>query len=331
MKTGILKFCISFILLNYCFSPSNAQEIIAAEINYQQISYLTFSFEVKSISKFFPVDSILFDFGDGQADYAPASIQYLQNEQYLNSYSFIHTFAGPGEFTLTTKCGMMEAGLDNVFNSAYTPFFLTCTLNILDPLFFGYNSSPSPLSYLNQYYSVDGIYYSNFNLYDTDGDKFTYKFINGEPFFPYYTEIELPEASNTISIDSVTGEFIWDAPLESGRYLFMFSIEEYRNGYNIGNTISSFTIDHFTEENNIMLYPNPVSSELFIDLMGNNYSDYSITIFNSAGQIVKIVNEMESQNDVIVINLELLPSALYYLNFTSKELQKTYKFIKTVE
>ena len=330
MKTVFLKLLLSYFLLHSTCYLSSAQEIIAGEISYKHISDLTYSIELNTISKYLPVDSILLYFGDGQADYQHTSIQDLQNETFKNNYTFTHTFAGPGEFILSAECGLMEAGLENVFNSVHTPFLLTCTFVIMDPLFLGSNSSPVSLSILNQYYSVDNIYHSNFNYYDLDGDVLKFKFINGQLYPPYYPTIELPEATKEISIDSSTGDFIWNSPVEYGRYLFLFSIEEYRNNYRIGNTICSFTIDHFTEENTILLlYPNPSYSELILDFQQNIFTNYQIAIYNSAGQVAIRLDKSDKTPEVLLIDIEELPSSMYFLQFKSAEAEKTFKFIKT--
>ena len=78
-----------------------------------------------------------------------------------------------------------------------------------------------------------------------------------------------------------------------------------------------------TVKDKVKLYPNPVTSELNIDL-GNIQFD-EVTIFSSRGNIIEKIDVMTRK---VNVDLSNLPSGMYFVTFVSDGLATTKRFIK---
>jgi PKD repeat protein len=77
------------------------------------------------------------------------------------------------------------------------------------------------------------------------------------------------------------------------------------------------------------VYPNPAQSFAFIDLNFPEQTDLEIKIYSISGKLIRNIESMEYQS-AYKLQLEVadLPSGMYYLAFSSGELQITRKFIR---
>jgi hypothetical protein len=50
-------------------------------------------------------------------------------------------------------------------------------------------------------------------------------------------------------VDAVTGDLIWDAPVDTGIYNIAMNIEEWRNGVKIGNIVRDMQVEVFNTTN----------------------------------------------------------------------------------
>jgi len=75
----------------------------------------------------------------------------------------------------------------------------------------------------------------------------------------------------------------------------------------------------------IQIYPNPVFNQLYIV---NNYSagEEYIAIYNMLGQKVNLPITKNGTGDIIDVNS--LPTAMYYIVYRKDNVQKTEKFLK---
>ena len=90
---------------------------------------------------------------------------------------------------------------------------------------------------------VDQPFYHNPGAYDIDGDSLSYRLVTcygaqGLPI-PGYT---LPPASNVVSLDPITGDFLWDSPPIQGEYNIAILIEEWTEGVRIGSVLRDMQI-----------------------------------------------------------------------------------------
>ena len=84
---------------------------------------------------------------------------------------------------------------------------------------------------------------------------------------------------------------------------------------------SSFTGIEEVENENIKIYPNPANDFINIEINDNHNGNFNISIYNSLG-----IKVMETSNEN-TINIEDLPSGMYFINVTTENLNKTKKII----
>ena len=217
----------------------------AGEITYRHISGLTYEFTVTTYTytpSLADRPDIEVHWGDGSFSTIYRNDKTaLENNITLNTYIAQHTFPTSGNYSITFEDPNRNAGVVNIPNSVNIPFFLE-TILVINP-FLGSNSSPVLLNppIDNGCYQVP--YYHNPGAYDADGDSLSYHLITCRGFggenIPGYI---LPRASNSISIDSVTGELTWDSPTLVGEYNIAILIKEWRHGMLIGSIVRDMQI-----------------------------------------------------------------------------------------
>jgi len=84
-------------------------------------------------------------------------------------------------------------------------------------------------------------------------------------------------------------------------------------------------IQNNTATNDILIYPNPVSNQLYISY---DYStgSASITIYNALGQNMDLPVTTNGSGNII--DVSSLPTAIYYIVYRKDNIQKTAKFLK---
>lgn len=173
----------------------------------------------------------------------------LGNGIRLNIYNGVHVYPGFAPFYVI---GMQDPnrndGIVNITASVTVPFYLEDTLFIPDPQFFGYNSSPvlslPPIDYAQVGYP----FIHNPTAFDPDGDELHFELIlplasQGAPIMGYvYPDQVVPGPDNSLTINSQTGELIWDSPQMADEYNVAILITEYRNGIKVGTMIRDMQI-----------------------------------------------------------------------------------------
>ena len=158
-----------------------------------------------------------------------------------NKYVVLKTYSSAGIYSVTFEDPNRNAGIINIPNSVNIPFFIE-TIIVISP-FLGPNSSPLLLTPPLDNGCVGVTYFHNIGAYDPDGDSLSYKLINcrgldGLPI-PGYV---LPQASEFITIDAVTGNLTWETPITQGEYNIAILISEYRRGIFIGSVVRDMQI-----------------------------------------------------------------------------------------
>jgi len=218
----------------------------AGEITYRHISGYTYEVTILTYT-FTPSlanrDSLEVNWGDG------SPLQYLQidkkvflaNNVRYNTYVGTHTYPGAGTYTISMVDPNRNAGIVNIPGSVNQAFYLASTL-VINP-FLGPNSSPQLLAPPIDNACVFYPFMHNVTAYDPDGDSLSYKLIpcKGAQGLDIPTYV-LPAASVSLSIDPITGDFLWDSPLMSGEFNIAILIEEWRNGVRIGTVIRDMQI-----------------------------------------------------------------------------------------
>ncbi len=203
-------------------------------------------------------DTLPISFGDGNLGNAPRvngngfGVPIPGTSVKENRYEICHTYSAPFTYIVTMQDPNRIGEIININNSIEEPFFIQDTLVIRDPAIFGFNNSPllfqPPIDTAN----VGHTFVHNPNAYDPDGDSLYFKLIeplanlntivNGYVFPDQINESPPTGEQNTISLNSTTGEFIWETPRVAGIYNIAFLICEYRNGVFVGNMIRDMQI-----------------------------------------------------------------------------------------
>lgn len=89
------------------------------------------------------------------------------------------------------------------------------------------------------------------------------------------------------------------------------------NPINVVNGI----IEHNFNENTILIYPNPTSDNVFIEIK----KDAQLIVINSIGEEILSENLVCGKN---IINLNNLASGIYFINISNSNQQQTFKIIK---
>jgi len=240
-------------LVNQTYATHNR----AGEITYVQTGPLTIEMTVTTYTKTSSIsadrDSIEIFWGDGTSEFVQRTNGNgvpLGNDVKVNKYIQTHTYPGRSTYTIFFEDPNRVSNILNVNppNSVEVPFFLSTTFTFLDPQFQGTNSSAILLQPPLDVACVGQKFTHNPNAYDVDGDSLVYSLVTpleseGIPINPYFLPNEIsPGPDNSISINTVTGEFTWMAPKLPGEYNIAIKIDEYREGLLLNSIIRDMQI-----------------------------------------------------------------------------------------
>ena len=244
MRPFLLNLLLPFVFPVLGFATHQR----AAEITYRHVSGLTYEITLTSYT-FTPSpanafrDYLTISWGDGTvSDIRRVVVTYLPDEITYNKYLGQHTFPGPSTYTISCEDPNRNGGILNIPNSINTPLFIVSEL-MISPFIGGYNNSPVLLIPPVDNGCVNQPFYHNPGAYDADGDSLSYKLVpcrgaQGQ-VIPGYT---YPAASKSLTLDPVTGDLVWDSPMQQGEYNIAILIEEWRNGLKIGSVLRDMQI-----------------------------------------------------------------------------------------
>lgn len=244
MNTYLYRL-LTFLLVFASGYQAVATHNRAGEITYEQVGELTYKITITTFTyTLSPADrdELTVDWGDGEYTVAQRYREdFLPDYYKRNKYSATHTFPGPGVYEIVVQDPNRNDGVLNIPNSVQTVFSIKTTLKI-DPSL-GYNNTPKLLTQPIDKAGLYELFMHNPSAYDPDGDSLSYSLTtclqeNGEPIENY----SLPQASDTIYIDPVTGDFVWDAPVQTGLFNVAIKIHEWRDGVKIGYVIRDMQI-----------------------------------------------------------------------------------------
>ena len=238
-----MKKLLSIILI--CSSlVSWATHNRAGEISYEQIGPNQFKVTLVTYTRIdTDADRPFIDvvWGDGQLDSLsrdPNYPEFVSGDIYKNVYTGIHTYPGPGSYTINLEDPNRNEGINNIPNSINVPFYIESEI-LINP-FLGNNNSPLLLSPPVDEACLNSSYIHNPSAFDQDGDSLDYSLISpkgtdGQTISGY----TIP---NDVSIDSITGTLTWLNPTLEGEFNFSILIKEYRNGFLIGSMIRDMQV-----------------------------------------------------------------------------------------
>ncbi|MCL2414119.1 MAG: gliding motility-associated C-terminal domain-containing protein [Bacteroidales bacterium] len=156
-------------------------------------------------------------------------------------YEFYISFPGEGTFFISMEQANRNGGVINVPNSINIPIFVETSLVISSAM--GTNSSPILLNPPIDQGCFGIPFMHNPGAFDPDGDSLSFRFIpcRGADGLDI-PNFRLPSASDSISINPVTGDLIWASPQSIGDFNIAILIEEFRNGIRIGSVTRDMQI-----------------------------------------------------------------------------------------
>jgi len=272
MKYLLAICCVVLLLGRESFATHNR----AGEITYRQISDLTFEITITTFTYTLSAadrNSLEVNWGDNTLSVAPRIEEvYLPNFYKRNKYVTTHTYPGPGIYQIVVQDPNRNYGVINIPNSVNVVFSIKTTLMINPAI--GYNNTPVLLNPPIDKAALNHIFVHNPSAFDYDGDSLSYSLTictkeDGLPIENY----TFPPASDTLYVDPVTGDLVWDSPIQSGIFNVAMNVEEWRDGIKIGNIVRDMQIEVYNSDNNP-----PVSQEIgdFCVIAGDTI-EFSIT------------------------------------------------------
>ena len=263
----------------------------AGEIIYEQIGPLTIRATIKTYTKDSSSgadrDSLELFWGDGTSTVIERTNgngngEVIPGDVKINCYTGEHTYAARATYTLSFMDPNRVTGILNVNypNSVDIPFYLETTFTLLNVQFQGLNNSVVLLEPPLDFACRDKRFIHNPNAFDIDGDSIGYELITPlmekDVPVPNYVLPNgiIPGIDNNISLDPLTGDFVWNSPKAIGEYNIAIKINEFRNGQLISSTIRDMQI--FVDDCNDN--PPTVESEQEICVIAGDLVDIPLII-----------------------------------------------------
>ncbi len=250
---GFPVFLLILLLLAGPF-PALATHNRAGEITYEQLNDLTFRITVITYTSTGPElvadrDSLDVQFGDGTRAYVPRIEEvFLPNYYKRNRYVWEHSYPGPGTYQIVVEDPNRNRGVKNIPNSVNVVFSIK-TILVISPNI-GRNSTPVLLNPPIDKAALGHPFIHNPAAFDPDGDSLSYKLSvctaeDGREIAGY----TYPPFSDSLVVDERTGDLIWSAPTEIGKYNVAMTIEEWRGGIRIGRIQRDMQIEVYVSDN----------------------------------------------------------------------------------
>lgn len=244
----IILFAI--FLFNFQFSAL-ATHIRAGDLTSERVAGngLTYRFTLtiyRDIGGVAANSSVTFVFGDGTSgDANIASQRMIQNQTEVITYTITHTYAAPNEYKVGVAIDNRNSDILNISNSVNTPFYIQSTF-LISP-FLGFNRSPILTIPPIDLAASRQRFVHNPGAIDPDGDSLSYVLVNCKKAKDidvdgyrllddgsFGAQNEAGNAPAKLTLNPITGDLIWDAPLQPGQYNVAFFVNEWRNGVLIG-------------------------------------------------------------------------------------------------
>ena len=252
MRTIFIKVLFVIVFLPLFAANLFATHNRAGEITYVQLSDLTYEITITTFTytlSFADRRSLDVEWGDNSTSTAPRLTETLLPNFYKkNIYKTIHTYPGPGLYRIVVQDPNRNAGVKNIPNSVNVVFSISTILTVNPSM--GLNSTPVLLNPPYDKAAYGYVFIHNPAAYDPDGDSLSYKLTvctreDGRAIENY----TLPPATNSLRVDSISGDLIWDTPADTGVFNVAMEIQEWRNGKKIGIVVRDMQIEVYSTNN----------------------------------------------------------------------------------
>lgn len=249
MKKFLLLSTLFFLSLS-CFGTHNR----AGEITYRWLGGNTYEVTISTYTKnSVPADrcELTIDWGDTTTESLPRSngpsgsacpsnarIGQLiggGSDIRLNIYKGIHTYQASGIYIVSFEDPNRNLGIANIIQSVNVPFYVQTEIVVSSTL--GGNNSPQLLNPPIDDGCTRKIFKHNPGAFDIDGDSLSYQLVlsRGSEGIQIPTIYDPSFVTDSIKIDALTGDLIWDLPQQIGQFNFAIQINEWRKDPVSGN------------------------------------------------------------------------------------------------
>jgi gliding motility-associated-like protein len=252
VKNLIVKKFLLLVLVSFYFINLNATHNRAGEITYVQVTDLSYEITITTYTytlSFADRPTLDVEWGDNTISTAKRiSMLTLPNFYRRNIYKIVHTFPGPGIYRIVVQDPNRNAGVKNIPNSVNVVFSMSTILTVNPSM--GRNSTPVLLNPPYDKAAFHYLFIHNPSAFDPDGDSLSYQITvctrdDGKPIENY----TLPPATNSIRVDSISGDLIWDTPADTGKFNVAMEIQEWRNTKKIGVVVRDMQIEVYNTNN----------------------------------------------------------------------------------
>ncbi len=249
----IRKITISLAVLLLTIFRADATHNRAGEVTYKQLSALTYEVTITTFTYALSLADrprLEVSWGDNTTSFAERKEKIsLPNYYNRNTYVVQHTYPGPGVYKIVVQDPNRNLGIVNIPNSVNVVFSIQTILTVNPAM--GLNQTPILLNPPYDKAAKGYIFIHNPGAFDPDGDSLSYKLTvctreDGKPIENY----TYPPASNIFYVDSISGDLVWDTPVDTGAYNVAMEIQEWRNGKKIGVVVRDMQIEVFNTTNN---------------------------------------------------------------------------------
>lgn len=224
---------------------ANATHNRAGEITYKWLNGNTYEVTITTYTKnSVPADrcELKIEWGDtttetllrsngpiGTGCQAPARVgELIGNDVRKNIYVGTHTYAAAGVYILSFEDPNRNLGIANIIQSVNVPFYVQSELVVSSTL--GGNNSPQLLNPPIDDGCTRRIFKHNPGAFDIDGDSLSYRLVlsrgtDGKPITSIYDPAIVQDS---IKINPINGDLIWDVPKQIGQFNFAIQIDEWR-------------------------------------------------------------------------------------------------------
>ena len=243
LTTLLLTFSLLFI--------ANATHNVAGEITVKQLNNLQYEAKINTYTKTSSIpadrDSLEICWGDGMCQWIQRdSFSYIENDRKYNTYTWQHTYAAEGTYTISMTDPNRNGGILNVNPPSSDNVSFHIQTTIVASTF--YNTTPVLLNVPIDFGYTNEVFQHNPGAIDWEGDSLSYEFTvpfsgldSQVPNYSYPNQIG-GGINNILSIDNELGTVFWDNPEIEGQYVITIKIIEHRNGEIISTTHRDFEI-----------------------------------------------------------------------------------------
>jgi gliding motility-associated-like protein len=230
----------------------NATHNRAGEITYVQLSDLTYEITIWTFTytqSLADRPTLNVEWGDNSTSIAPRiNILTLPNYYRRNIYKIVHTYPGPGVYKIVVQDPNRNLGVKNIPNSVNVVFSISTILTVNPAM--GRDNTPVLLNPPYDKAAYHYMFIHNPAAYDPDGDSLSYELTvctreDAKPIVGY----TLPPATDSIYVNPVTGDLVWNTPADSGKFNVAMNIIEWRGGKKIGIVERDMQIEVYNTKN----------------------------------------------------------------------------------